>query len=68
MQLHENHSLKRAGVAGLRARAVGLNGAERTNIVELAWSRRGKFLPLWCAAETQGTRTKSNSPDQNDAP
>lgn len=27
MQLHENHSIKRAGVAGLRARAKMLNGA-----------------------------------------
>jgi len=26
MQVHENHSIKRAGVAGLRARAQGLKG------------------------------------------
>ncbi|EBS1536509.1 hypothetical protein EDK85_17060 [Salmonella enterica subsp. enterica serovar Emek] len=25
MQLHENHSLKRAGVAGLRVRATGIS-------------------------------------------
>ncbi len=29
MQLHENHSLKRAGVAGLRARANAENAVER---------------------------------------
>lgn len=39
MQLHENHSIKRAGVAGLRVRAVGLNGADRTNLKKLLWSR-----------------------------
>ncbi|EAO5662828.1 hypothetical protein GJX34_01590 [Salmonella enterica] len=26
MQAHENHCIKRAGVAGIRARATGLNG------------------------------------------
>ncbi|ELQ4184169.1 hypothetical protein QSO38_001687 [Escherichia coli] len=26
MQVHENHYTKRAGVAGIRARATGLNG------------------------------------------
>jgi hypothetical protein len=26
MQAHENHDIKRAGVAGIRARATGLNG------------------------------------------
>ena len=36
MQLHENHYIKRAGVAGVRERAVGLNGADRTNLEELA--------------------------------
>lgn len=41
MQLHENHSIKRAGVAGLRARAVGLNGADRTNLEELDGPRQG---------------------------
>ncbi|WP_431618736.1 hypothetical protein [Citrobacter europaeus] len=25
MQVHENHSVKRAGVAGIRARAIGMN-------------------------------------------
>lgn len=39
MQLHENQSIKRAGVAGLRARTVGLNGAERTNLKKQAESR-----------------------------
>lgn len=32
MQVHENHSVKCAGVAGLRERATGLNGANRTII------------------------------------
>ncbi len=27
MHLHENHYIKRAGVAGIRERAMGLNGA-----------------------------------------
>ncbi|EKQ8104054.1 hypothetical protein Q5578_04910 [Escherichia coli] len=26
MHVHENHCIKRAGVAGIRARATGLNG------------------------------------------
>ncbi|MFB4342615.1 hypothetical protein RAC90_19250 [Pantoea sp. CS_6] len=30
MQVHENHYVKCAGVAGLRERAAGLNGANRT--------------------------------------
>lgn len=38
MHLHENHYIKRAGVAGIRARAVGVNGVARTNLEELAWS------------------------------
>lgn len=46
MQLHENHSIKRAGVAGLRARAVGLNSAERTNFKKQAGSRQGEITPL----------------------
>jgi len=29
MQVHENHYVKCAGVAGLRERATGLNGASR---------------------------------------
>nr|DAL08726.1 MAG TPA_asm: hypothetical protein [Caudoviricetes sp.] len=28
MQVHENHCIKRAGVAGLRARAVAINYAK----------------------------------------
>lgn len=28
MHLHENHYTKRAGVAGIRARAGGINGIE----------------------------------------
>lgn len=31
MHLHENHYIKRAGVAGIRERAVGVNGADHTN-------------------------------------
>lgn len=42
MHLHENHYIKRAGVAGIRERAVGLNGADRTNLEELAGHDRGK--------------------------
>jgi len=30
MQVHENRYMKCAGVAGLRERAAGLNGASRT--------------------------------------
>ena len=30
MQVHENHYVKCAGVAGLRERAAGLNGTNRT--------------------------------------
>ncbi|MGY3308657.1 hypothetical protein ACVW06_001682 [Pantoea ananatis] len=31
MQVHENRYMKCAGVAGLRERAVGVNGAGHTN-------------------------------------
>lgn len=46
MHLHENRSIKRAGVAGLRARAVGLNDVERTNLKKQAGSRQGEITPL----------------------
>lgn len=39
MHLHENHYIKRAGVAGIRERAVGLNGADHTNPEEPTGSR-----------------------------
>jgi hypothetical protein len=52
MQLHENHSLKWAGVAGLRVRAVGLNDAERTNLKKQAGSRQGEITPHRYAVET----------------
>ncbi|MFB4356823.1 hypothetical protein RBJ15_11450 [Pantoea sp. BS_4] len=34
MQVHENRYMKRAGVAGLRERAAGLNGVNRAILVE----------------------------------
>lgn len=52
MHLHENHSPKRAGVAGLRVRAVGLNDAERTNLKKQAGSRQGEITPHRYAVET----------------
>lgn len=33
MHLHENHSMKRAGVAGLRERGMGLNSDFVTSIL-----------------------------------
>lgn len=62
MQVHENHYIKRAGVAGLRVRALGLNGADRTNLEELDGPKQGEISPLWCAVETQGIRAKSSCP------
>jgi len=41
MQVHENHYIKCAGVAGLRERATGLNGANRTIIGEPEGSKWG---------------------------
>ena len=42
MQVHEKRYMKCAGVAGLRERATGLNGANRTILDEPARSGRGK--------------------------
>jgi len=41
MQVHENHYVKCAGVAGLRERATGLNGANHIIIGWPAGSERG---------------------------
>ena len=51
MQVHENHCMKRAGVAGVRERATGLNGANRTILEKPARSGRGEISPLWGAVE-----------------
>ncbi|KAA5986634.1 hypothetical protein F3I50_26905 [Pantoea sp. M_5] len=51
MQVHEKRYIKRAGVAGLRERATGLNGANRTILEKPARSGRGEISPLWGAVE-----------------
>lgn len=44
MHLHENRCIKRAGVAGLRARAVMLRVCKRNSNVVASFARRGLKL------------------------
>ncbi len=67
MQVQENSCMKCAGVAGLRERATGLNGANRTILDEPARSGGGQISLLWGTGGTQGSRAKSGGPVQSDA-
>ncbi|WP_432413455.1 hypothetical protein [Pantoea allii] len=67
MQVHENRYMKCAGVAGLRARATGLNGANRTILEKPARSGRGEISPLWGAVERKVRERRAVGPVQDDA-